>query len=123
MHLFLNNFYNNFYNNLGLLSTIKFDISCVYNINNLYFDMDILLYYNFLLLFAYFMLLSLILTIIYFFIRDKRLVNFNESQVELYDSGDNIGCSSSSDEGYYTSDDNDDDDEDKKIKLDRRRRR
>ena len=119
MHLFLNNFYNN----LGLLSTIKFDISCVYNINNLYFDMDILLYYNFLLLFAYFMLLSLILTIIYFFIRDKRLVNFNESQVELYDSGDNIGCSSSSDEGYYTSDDNDDDDEDKKIKLDRRRRR
>ena len=76
-----------------------------------------------LLLFTYFMLLSLILTIIYFFIRDKRLVNFNESQVELYDSGDNVGCSSSSDEGSYTSDDNDDDDEDKKIKLDRRRRR
>ena len=125
MHL-LNNFYNNFYNNLGILSTIKFDISCIYNINNLYFDMDISLYYNFLLLlFAYFMLLSLILTIVYFFIRDKRLVNFSESQVELYDSGNNIGCDSSSDEGNYTSgnSDSDDDDEDEEIKLTRRKRR
>ena len=119
MHLLLNNLYNN----LGILSTIKIDISCVYNINNLYFDMDILLYYNFLLLFGYFMLLSLILTIVYFFIWNKRLVNFNESQIELYDSGDNIDCSSSSDEGNYTSGNSDNDDEDEKRKLARRKLR
>ena len=53
-------FFNNLYNNLGILSTIKIDISYVYNINNFYFDMDILLYKNILLLFAYFMLLSLL---------------------------------------------------------------
>lgn len=52
-------FFNNLYNNLDILSTIKIDISYVYNINNLYFDMDILLYKNILFLFAYFMLLSL----------------------------------------------------------------
>lgn len=120
MHFFLNNLYNN----LGILSTIKIDISYVYNINNLYFDMDILLYKNILLLFAYFMLLSLLLlTIVYLSIRDKRLVNFNESQVELYDSGDNIDCSSSSDGGNYTSSDSDNDGEDEERKLSRRRRR
>jgi hypothetical protein len=117
-------FFNNLYNNLGILSTIKIDISYVYNINNFYFDMDILLYKNILLLFAYFMLLSLLLlTIVYLSIRDKRLVNFNESQVELYDSGDNIDCSSSSDGGNYTSSDSDNDGEDEERKLSRRRRR
>lgn len=115
---------NSLYNNLGILSTVKVDISGVYSINDLYFDIDILLSKNILLLFAYLMLLSLllllILTIIYLYVRDKRLVNFNESQVELYDSGDNIDCSSS-EEGNYTSGDNDDDDEE--IKLARRKRR
>ena len=118
MHLFLNSLDNN----LGILSTIKIDISCVYNINDLYFDIDILSYNNILLLFTYLILLFLLLIItrICISIRDKILVNFNESQVELYDSGDNIDCSSS-EEGNYTSGDNDDDDEE--IKLARRKRR
>jgi hypothetical protein len=70
-------------------------------------------------------LLLLLITIIYFsylYVRDKILVNFNESQVDLYDSGDNIDCSSSSAEGNYTSSDSDDG-EDDDTKLSRRRRR
>jgi hypothetical protein len=69
--------------------------------------------------------LLLLLTIIYLsnlYLQNKRLVNFNESQIDLYDSGDNIDCSSSSDEGNYTSSDSDDG-EDDDTKLSRRRHR
>lgn len=118
---------NNLYSNLSILSSIKIYIPCVFNINNLYFDMDILLYNEkiFYILGYVLLLLLLLLTIIYFsnlYVQDKRLVNFNESQVDLYDSGDNIDCSSSSAEGNYTSSDSDDG-EDDDTKLSRRRRR
>lgn len=66
------------------------------------------------------LLLLIIIMIIYHYVWNKRLVNFNESQVELYDSGDNIDCSSS-EEGNYTSGDNDDDDDE--LTLARRKRR
>jgi hypothetical protein len=117
---------NNLYSNLGILSSIKIDIPCEFNINNFYFDMDISLFNDKILyILENVFLLLLLITIIYFsylYIRDKILVNFNESQVDLYDSGDNIDCSSSSAEGNYTSSDSDDG-EDDDTKLSRRRRR
>jgi len=117
---------NNLYSNLGILSSIKIYIPCEFNINNLYFDMDIfLLNEKILYILENVLLLLLLLTIIYLsnlYIQDKRLVNFNESPVGLYDSGDNIDCSSSSAEGNYTSSDSDDG-EDDETKLSRRRRR
>lgn len=117
---------NNLYSNLGILSSIKIYIPCEFNINNFYFDMDILLFNDKILyILENVFLLLLLITIIYFsylYIRDKILVNFNESQVDLYDSGDNIDCSSSSAEGNYTSSDSDDG-EDDDTKLSRRRRR
>lgn len=118
---------NNLYNNLGILSSIKINMPYVCNINHIYFDMDILYNDKILDIFVYLMLLLilLLLAIINYsslYVRDKRLVNFNGSQVDLYDSGDNIDCSSSSDEGNYTSSDSDDDD-DEEAKLSRRRRR
>jgi hypothetical protein len=116
---------NNLYSNLGILSSIKIYIPCEFNINNLYFDMDISLFNDKILyILGNVLLLLLLLTIIYFsnfYIQDKKLVNFNESLVGIYDSGDNIDCSSSSDEGNYTSSDSDDGDDD--TKLSRRRRR
>lgn len=117
----------NLYSNLGILSSIKIYVPCELNINNFYFDMDILLFdEKILYILENVFLLLLLLTIIYFsnlYVRGKRLVNFNESQVDLFDSGDNIDCSSSSAEGNYTSSDSDDDDEDDDTKLSRRRRR
>lgn len=118
----------NLYSNLGILSSIKIYIPCEFNINNLYFDMDISLFNDKILyILGNVLLLLLLLTIIYFsnlYIQDKRLVNFNESPVGIFDSGDNIDCSSSSDEGNYTSSDSDSDDgEDDDTKLSRRRRR
>jgi hypothetical protein len=117
---------NNLYSNLGILSSIKIYIPCEFNINNFYFDMDISLFNDKILyILENVFLLLLLITIIYFsylYIRDKILVNFNESQVDLYDSGDNIDCSSSSAEGNYTSSDSDDG-EDDDTKLSRRRRR
>lgn len=118
---------NNLYSNLGILSSIKINILCIFNINNLYFDMDISLFNDKILdIFAYvILLLLLLLTIISLsnlYSQDKRLVNFNESQIDLYNSGDNIDCSSSSDKGNYTSSDSDDS-EDDDTKLSRRRRR
>jgi hypothetical protein len=116
----------NIYGNLGMLSAIK--MPYLLKINNLYFDMDISLYnYNILDIFVYIilLLLLLLLTIIYYssiYKQEKILVNFNEYSGGLYDSGDDIDCSSSSDEGNYTSDDSDDG-EDDDIKLSRRRRR
>ncbi len=99
------------------------------NINNLYFDMDISLYnYNILDIFVYVILLLLLLlllfllTIIYYSSingREKKLVNFNESSVEIYDSGDDIHCSSASDNCSSGNSDDGDDEE----KLNRRRRR
>lgn len=118
----------NLYSNLGILSSIKIKMPYLSNINNLYFDMDISLYnYNILDIFVYviLLLLLLLLTIIYYssiYGQEKILVNFNESPVGIYDSGDDIDCSSSSDEGNYTSGDSDDG-EDDDIKLSRRRRR
>lgn len=116
----------NLYSNLGILSSIKIYVPCELNINNFYFDMDILLFdEKILYILENVFLLLLLLTIIYFsnlYVRGKRLVNFNESQVDLFDSGDNIDCSSSSAEGNYTSSDSDDD-EDDDTKLSRRRRR
>jgi hypothetical protein len=117
---------NNLYSNLGILSSIKIYIPCEFNINNLYFDMDISLFKDKILyILGNVLLLLLLLTIISFsnlYIQDKRLVNFNESPVGLYDSGDNIDCSSSSAGGNYTSSDSDDG-EDDDTKLSRRRRR
>ena len=117
---------NNLYSNLGILSSIKIYIPCEFNINNFYFDMDISLFNDKILyILENVFLLLLLITIIYFsylYVRDKMLVNFNESQVDLYDSGDNIDCSSSSAEGNYTSSDSDDG-EDDDTKLSRRRRR
>jgi hypothetical protein len=117
---------NNLYSNLGILSSIKIYIPCEFNINNFYFDMDISLFNDKILyILENVFLLLLLITIIYFsylYVRDKILVNFNESQVDLYDSGDNIDCSSSSAEGNYTSSDSDDG-EDDDTKLSRRRRR
>lgn len=122
----MNFIFNNLYSNLGILSSIKINILCVFNINNLYFDIDISLFNDKILdIFAYVILLLLLLTIIYLsnlYLQNKRLVNFNESQIDLYDSGDNIDCSSSSDEGNYTSSDSDDG-EDDDTKLSRRRHR
>ena len=121
-------FYN-LYSNLGILLSVKIKMPYLLNINNLYFDMDILLYnYNILDIFVYvilLLLLLLLLTTIYYssiYVQEKILVNFNESPIGLYDSGDDIDCSSSSDEGNYTSGDSDDG-EDDDIKLSRRRRR
>jgi hypothetical protein len=118
----------NLYSNLGILSSIKVKMPYLLNINNLYFNMDISFYnYNILDIFIYvilLLLLLLLLTIIYcssIYGREKILVNFNESPVGIYDSGDDIHCSSSSDEGNYTS--NSDDGEDDETKLSRRRRR
>jgi hypothetical protein len=90
--------------------------------------MDISLYnYNVLDIFIYVisLLLLLLLIIIYYssiYGKEKILVNFNESPVGQYNSGDDIDCSSSSDEGNYTSGDSADG-EDDDIKLSRRRRR
>jgi hypothetical protein len=88
--------------------------------------MDILIYNEKIFyILGYVLLLLLLLTRIYFsnfYVQDKRLVNFNESQVDLYDSGDNIYCSSSSAEGNYTSNDSDGG-EDDDTKLSTRRRR
>lgn len=109
------------------LSSIKIQMPYLLNINNLYFDMDISLYnYNILDIFVYviILLLLLLLTIIYYsniYRREKKLVNFNEDSVGIYDSGDDIHCSSSSDEGDYSSGNSDDGEDD--DKLSRRRRR